>query len=266
MSLLFADSEPFRLVYADPPWLYDNYGQRGHGAARSVYPKNEDGGDGLLTDEDIAALPVGRITAENAVCVLWVTRPVLAEGRGAAVLRAWGFRPVTTACVWVKVYADGSPYCGLGHYTRSGTEVALLGIRGSCPRAELATKVYEVAAAPLQDLAIGEHGETETHSSKPEVFLERVEELWPHLTPRVELFARRRRPGWHAWGAEAPACDLVFGPEVGRVWTPRPVCTGVAAKWCPVHGDCSCREELFGLNDERCSLHAGDSGHAERLR
>lgn len=217
---LFRDSDPFGLVYADPPWMYDNFGQRGHGAARSVYPEIE-GEEGLLTDEDIAAMPVERITAENAVCILWVTRPVLAEGRGSVVLRAWGFRPVTTAFVWVKTYADGSPYCGLGNYSRSGTEFALLGIRGSCPRAESATKVYEVASSPLQVLPCGEGEKLEKHSSKPEIFLARTEELWPHLTPRVELFARRRRPLWQAWGFEAPACDFVFGPEVGKIWKPK---------------------------------------------
>lgn len=219
MSFLFADAEPFGLVLVDPPWMHDNYGQRGHGAARSVYPEI-DGEEGLLTDEDLAAMPVERITAKNSVCVLWCSRTALAEGRGAALLRAWNFRPVTTAFSWNKVYADGSPYCGLGHYTRSGTEVALLGIRGSCPRADDASNVLEVLTSPLVDLPVGEAGKTERHSSKPLEFHARIERLWPYLTRRVELFARRRRAGWHAWGFEAPACDLVFGLEVGKVWRP----------------------------------------------
>lgn len=39
-------------------------------------------------------------------------------------------------------------------------------------------------------------------------------------------------------------------------------CTGVAAKWCPIHGDCKCK--LNGhLSDRNCPLHAPDSKHAE---
>jgi hypothetical protein len=41
-------------------------------------------------------------------------------------------------------------------------------------------------------------------------------------------------------------------------------CTGVAARWCPVHGTCSCkRGERADLNDARCPLHASTSSHAE---
>lgn len=39
-------------------------------------------------------------------------------------------------------------------------------------------------------------------------------------------------------------------------------CTGVAAFWCPVHGDCSC-PDILDRNDPGCPLHATDSTHAE---
>jgi hypothetical protein len=38
-------------------------------------------------------------------------------------------------------------------------------------------------------------------------------------------------------------------------------CTGVAAVWCPVHGDCECAD-LEDLNDEGCPLHSSGSTHA----
>jgi len=44
-------------------------------------------------------------------------------------------------------------------------------------------------------------------------------------------------------------------------------CTGVAATWCPVCGDCTCgdRTEFAHVIDESgCPLHAADSGHAEQ--
>ena len=39
-------------------------------------------------------------------------------------------------------------------------------------------------------------------------------------------------------------------------------CTGVAARWCPIHGDCECSEEE-DYNDEKCTLHSARSSHAE---
>lgn len=39
------------------------------------------------------------------------------------------------------------------------------------------------------------------HSAKPDAVQERIEALYP-TARKVELFARRRRPGWDAWGDE----------------------------------------------------------------
>ncbi len=48
------------------------------------------------------------------------------------------------------------------------------------------------------------------------------------------------------------------------------VCTGLTAVWCPVHGDCTCDEDVLtalygpGPGDyERCPLHSPFSDHAE---
>lgn len=40
-------------------------------------------------------------------------------------------------------------------------------------------------------------------------------------------------------------------------------CSGVAATWCPVHGDCTCGRDYEDPGD--CPLHAFDSEHAEPL-
>ena len=45
-------------------------------------------------------------------------------------------------------------------------------------------------------------------------------------------------------------------------------CTGVAASWCPVHGDCTCPRTETGERESEsltCPLHAPNSLHAERL-
>lgn len=45
------------------------------------------------------------------------------------------------------------------------------------------------------------------------------------------------------------------------------MCTGLAASWCPVHGECACPrnaggEPLGNLDDEACPLHRYGSNHA----
>ncbi len=45
-------------------------------------------------------------------------------------------------------------------------------------------------------------------------------------------------------------------------------CTGITASWCPVHGDCTCERDEFGValdgawQHGRCPLHGEQSSHA----
>lgn len=38
-------------------------------------------------------------------------------------------------------------------------------------------------------------------------------------------------------------------------------CTGLAASWCPVHGDCACPEPDTSLDADACPLHSPRSAH-----
>lgn len=40
------------------------------------------------------------------------------------------------------------------------------------------------------------------------------------------------------------------------------LCTGVSAVWCPIHGDCTCKDP-DDKNDDDCPLHSSYSDHAE---
>jgi N6-adenosine-specific RNA methylase IME4 len=44
------------------------------------------------------------------------------------------------------------------------------------------------------------------HSQKPDEAYELIERMYPGL-PKIELFARNAREGWHAWGNQAPQAD-----------------------------------------------------------
>jgi len=99
-------------------------------------------------------------------------------------MEAWGF-DYRTNIVWVK---DRD---GMGYYVRQRHEMLLIGIRGRLPVPKPADRSSSVFEAPRG-----------VHSAKPEGAYEIIERMYPDL-PRVELFARRRRPGWEAWGHEA---------------------------------------------------------------
>lgn len=76
---------------------------------------------------------------------------------------------------------------GAGNWLRGQTEHALLAVRGQ-PVVNLTNESTLLRAPPG------------AHSEKPEAFYELVERLCPGS--RLELFARRPRDGWAAWGSE----------------------------------------------------------------
>lgn len=155
----------YATVLADPPWDIQQVGSRG---ADVHYP--------VMSVACIAALPVARTAAPDAHLWLWVTNASLWAGR--QVMEAWGFsyRSILT---WIK------PRLGLGHYLRNQTEHLLFGIRGRAPMLFRAQGSW--LYAPVQE-----------HSHKPEEQYAIIERCSPG--PYLELFARRRRPAWHAWG------------------------------------------------------------------
>jgi len=141
--------------------------------------------------EKIAALPVREVVARDAFLFLWTTSAHLLDGSSPKVACAWDFEPKTTM-VWVK----GRPapgawpmlHFGMGHYVRGAHELVLVCRRGGARVRR--RDVPSVLFAPRS-----------RHSAKPEELQDIVEQLCPG--PRLELFARRLRPGWEAWGDQA---------------------------------------------------------------
>jgi len=117
--------------------------------------------------DDIKALPVGDLAADDCALFLWGVWPLflwgvwLAYGRvwppenpGAQeVIKAWGFEYKTTGFVWVKQNESGEGlHWGMGYWTPANTEFCLLATRGN-PR-RLAKDVHQVILAP-----VGRHSE-----------------------------------------------------------------------------------------------------------
>jgi site-specific DNA-methyltransferase (adenine-specific) len=171
----------YNIIYADPPYKYNarnNADTKFGGGAMGHYP--------VMSTEDICALPVPQIMEDDCALVLWATFPKLPEA--LRVLTAWGFRYVTVAFNWFKTTGKGAPFFGVGYYTKSNSEIALLGVRGRMK--PVSNFVSQVIVSPK-----------ERHSKKPDIVRDKIVELFGDL-PRIELFARERAEGWDAWGNE----------------------------------------------------------------
>lgn len=142
--------------------------------------------------EQIAALPVSGLAADDAHLWIWGVNRLL--GAAYEVARAWGFTPMTLV-TWCK------PGPGMGYYVRNNTEHCLLATRGRpmVPPKALISSWYVWPRGP--------------HSQKPDEFFALAEQVSPG--PRLELFARRSRPGWDSWGSQAPASIEWAGAEAG---------------------------------------------------
>lgn len=169
----------FDVILADPPWTFRTWTSD---SARHVSKKYN-----LMSTEDIAALPVRDIAAENCALFLWATWPNIEEA--FPVIRAWGFTYRTIAWVWVKAKKSGTGFhFGMGYYTRANTEPCLLAVKGRMPVAS--HSVSAVLYAPVR-----------RHSQKPDEQYRKIGDLYPN-SRRVELFARYEREGWDRWGNE----------------------------------------------------------------
>jgi len=183
----------FAAIYADPPWHFKTYNEKGR--KRSPDWKPFEGSPSIHYDtmsaDAIRALPVASLAAEDSVLFLWICWPLLAEA--LELIEAWGFVYKTCAFSWTKAHAgqvemfrdDADVQIGMGYWTRSNSEVCLLAVRGKPKRAQ--ADVRQAIIEPRRQ-----------HSRKPDCVYERIERLVPG--PYLEMFARTTRPGWTSWG------------------------------------------------------------------
>jgi N6-adenosine-specific RNA methylase IME4 len=168
----------YQIIYADPPWKYQD--QSCEGAAAAHY-------DGMSLDS-ICTLPVADISDKDCVLFLWATYPMLKEA--LRVIDAWGFEYKSIAFQWLKLNKNNQtpyrPFYGLGRWTRGNTEPCFLATKGKPSR--VSDDVSQLIKRSLTK-----------HSEKPHEAREKIVRLMGDL-PRIELFARRKFPGWDCWG------------------------------------------------------------------
>jgi N6-adenosine-specific RNA methylase IME4 len=176
----------FDLIYADPPWTFETFSPTGQGRSPSRHYTTMD-----LTS--LCRLPIANIAARDAVLAMWVYNPRLQDA--FTVAAAWSFPDYAGVLfTWVKLTRTGRPAIGTGYSTRKCTEQCLLFRRGNGLH-RYDCGVRELIEAPRTE-----------HSRKPDEAMERLERLYGNAR-RIELFARQARPGWTAWGNEAPALN-----------------------------------------------------------
>lgn len=189
----------FQICVADPPWSFNDklekMKRRVARSAESQYP--------VLTPGLIATLPVSSITdPEGSLCALWVPSTMLIHGLIA--LESWGFALKQTF-VWVKIKKDALDLetdmnkmtrVGMGRLFRQSHEIALIGTRG---------KIYPLLENKSQRSVAFD--KNQGHSIKPSTLQDRLEIMFPNAN-KVELFARRLRPGWTVVGNEIDGKDI----------------------------------------------------------
>lgn len=178
----------YDLILADPPWKYNsraNHKTRFRGGADGHYK--------LMTMAEIKALDVESIAAPNAILFLWATFPFMEEQIG--VFKAWGFKYKTLGFSWAKFNKNGTPFFGVGYYSKSNMEPCLLGTRGT---------VLKPAVNDVSSYVPALKGR---HSAKPDEVRRRISRMYPTLN-KVELFARDCAPGWTATGLEYDGLDI----------------------------------------------------------
>ncbi len=210
----------YDLLLTDNPWKYDNMQQNDPARGGIPYPH--------LTMKELYDLPIYKAAKDDSILVYWVTFPKLIDGfyskkeknggdgtgiyNPLTIIQAWGFRPVTTLFVWIKtnkrgevIYDDTNVeeynnfYSGLGQYTNSNAEIAIVARRGKgLPRK--AKDVKQLIFAPIG-----------SHSAKPQEQYNRLSRLYGDDIDCIELFARKQNPPpitWNATGLDYDGLDI----------------------------------------------------------
>lgn len=219
-------SKKFNVIVADPAWSFSDklkMSDVARGAAANY---------SVMTISDIQQLPVKEVAdPAGALLALWVPSSLLQEGLDT--MKAWGFKHKQTY-VWVKTKKQPlkdlatiiKPFApitllniksyikqvgqivkqapisialafGMGRLFRQTHEVCLIGTNNN--------KIYSMLENRSQRSVC--FAENLKHSAKPEILQNSLEVMFPK-SEKLEMFARRTRPGWTCLGNEIDGQDI----------------------------------------------------------
>jgi len=180
--------EKYDIILADPPW------KQKRGGKKSVREKSS----GL--DLIYPTMSLGAITSylynasllgeENHILFLWVIDKYLEETH--QILRILDYK-IHARMIWNKVTGIPAAFT-----IRYGHEYLFYCYQG---------KMLPVAKAERGKIHSVFTEQTTKHSKKPEISFEIIERLFPNAK-KLELFARKQRQGWDAYGNELEKSPL----------------------------------------------------------
>lgn len=182
--------QKFKTICADPPWKYKttmavtgNAPGRTpqHGRSGTEYP--------TMSIDEIVSLPVRDLLhPDGAHVYLWTTNTHLEHAW--RIMRAWGCEP-KQLLTWAK---KPKGMIGFGAFSPC-SEFVLFG--------SSAKRAIHIGRS---ERTWWEWPRTTKHSEKPQGFFDVIESVSP--SPRLELFARRKRDGWTAIGQDIDGMDI----------------------------------------------------------
>lgn len=178
---------PYTTIVADPPWRFAagksrpwTIGAGGRRMRGTTVPYS------FMEVDEICALPVGDIAADNAHLYLWNVATLHRKGVSEQVAEAWGFE-VVGEIIWAK------KNFGLGAFPRPQHEVLLV-----CRRGKLPFTRRDVGSVHTWEQERAYRNGGKVHSRKPAAAYDLIESASP--PPYVDLFCRQQRFGWDSWG------------------------------------------------------------------
>jgi len=149
----------------------------------------------LMPDHDILEYRPGKYLSASGVLFLWCTSPRM--DFAFQCLENWELHYRGIAFVWIK--------------TRKLAPLVPIGAQGVRPSIVKPLTEFVIAASRIakgRPMPLGSESVAQTvfapkgkHSEKPEEIQNRIELLYPGAR-KLELFARRHRPGWTCRGDE----------------------------------------------------------------
>ncbi len=186
MTWRFGDLTPmsFDFVMVDFPWRFEAWSEAGkkQKAPEAHYK--------TLSIEQCAAFPIADLGRGDALYWIWATHPMIDQQ--ISLCRRLNLNFVTTG-VWVKTTVNGKLGFGTGYRLRCASEPFIICTLG---RPETVRNIRTAFLAPIG-----------RHSEKPDEAYDIAERMMPKALRRADIFSRRSRPGWTAWGDEADKFD-----------------------------------------------------------
>lgn len=189
----------YNLIVSDPPWAFDDRLQK----MKSPTKRSAVSQYNVMGPKQVANIDVASIADPSwSVLALWVPSTLLAEGLN--VMSSWGYTFKQTF-IWVKTKKNidedetdlnNMTAFGMGRLFRQCHEIALIGTMG---------KVYSHLQNKSQRSV--EFDINEGHSTKPELLQDRLDLMFP-VANKLEMFARRVRPGWTLVGDGVTGKDI----------------------------------------------------------